>query len=265
VGLALSLWLAPLLARADSDDPNAPPHFEFSLRAAGFYGPVDGFVQVPLGGNPGTSSDRRPSFHEIGVHDAAFYEVTGRLGWGHFAAFAGYSGLELDGSETLDQTLVSHGVTFAAGQAIHSKTELNVPNFGAGWAFDFDDGKLQLFPKLDVALLDFSTSTDAPGLHAARSYTTTTVRLGAEARYQLGGGFALEFDGVTSVPIPHTPQLTNVTGRVSYALFPTSPVHGSVFLGMGGRWIYFEDAQQLPNRIDLRSGPLVTGGFTVAF
>ena len=34
--------------------------FSFELRAAGFYGPVDGYVQVPAGGHPGSSSVDAP-------------------------------------------------------------------------------------------------------------------------------------------------------------------------------------------------------------
>ncbi|HTO71375.1 MAG TPA: hypothetical protein VMR31_16050 [Myxococcota bacterium] len=252
-------------ARADDSAPAPERPFEFGLRASGFYGPIDGFVQVPLGGNPGTSSSRRPTLSELGISDAAFYEIQGRFRWDDFVAFAGYSGLDLDGSSTLDQPLVNHGVLFPAGDHVRSSFSFNVPNFGGGWRFELDDRRLTLMPKLDVALLDFSSSLDGTAAHSSRGYTVTAVRLGLEGAYQLGHGFTLELDGVASIPIPHWPQIASVTGRVSYALFPTAPVHSSVFLGLGGRWIDFKDSQALPNHIDLRSGPLATFGFTVSY
>lgn len=260
----LILLLAPI-ARADDTDP-APSELEFSLRGSAFYGPISGYVQVPLGGNPGTTSSRRPTLKELGIDDAAFYEVTGRLQWGHVGLFGGYSGLELGETSTLSETLVSHGVTFPAGSPIHSSIQLDVANVGAGWRFDFDGRRLQLFPKIDVALFDFSDSLDSTSAaHAARSYRDVAVRLGAEASYDLGHGFGLELDGDASLPIAQTPQLANVTGRVAYHLFPASRVRATLFLGCGARWIDFEDTQEVPNHVSVRSAPLLTGGFTVSF
>jgi hypothetical protein len=260
---ALSILVASL---ARADDVGAPPSaFEFGVRASGFYGPASGFIQVPLGGNPGTTSPRRPTLSELGIHDVALYEVTGLVRWGHFEAFGGYSGLEFDGSGSLSQSLVSHGVSFAAGSPFKSSTQLNVGNLGGGWKFDFDEHRLTLFPKIDVAILDFSYSLDSPPQRAARAYRTTAVRLGGEGSYDLGHGFGLELDGVMSLPIPHMAQLASVTGRVVYHLFPDAPVHSALFLGCGGRWINFEDSQTVPNHIHFQAGPLLTGGFSVSF
>ncbi|MFI5315576.1 MAG: hypothetical protein ACHQ6T_07735 [Myxococcota bacterium] len=264
---ACAAVLACLCARAAAaDDTDAEPSaFGFDLRASAFFGNVTGYIQTPLGGNPGTTSPQRPTLHELGISDEPFWEVTGRLRWGQFVAFGGYSGLELDSSGTLSQSLVSHGVFFPAGSPFTTTNHLDVANFGGGWNFDFDDHRLTLFPKIDVALLDFSYSLDSPGARAARAYTVTAVRLGAEGSVQLGRGFALEFDGVTSLPIPHMPQLANVTGRLAYHLFPSSPVRSTLFLGTGMRWIYYEDSQTVPNHIHVRTGALLTGGFSISF
>jgi hypothetical protein len=264
ISIALTSASLAFEARADDAEP-APSAVEFSLRGSGFYGPISGYIQVPLGGNPGTTSPRRPTLHELGIDDAAFYEVTARLQWGHVGVFGGYSGLELDSSGTLSESLVSHGVAFPAGSPFENSTQLDVGNLGAGWKLDFDERRLEVFPKIDVAILDFSYSLDSAGARAARAYRTTAVRLGAEASYDLGHGFGLELDGVASLPIPHMPQLSSVTGRFAYHLFPMGPVRATLFLGCGGKWIDFEDSQTIPNHISVRSGPLLTGGFSLSF
>ena len=264
VSVALACAGLAFGARADDAAPE-PSAVEFSLRGSAFYGPISGYVEVPLGGNPGSSSPRRPTLKELGIDDAAFYAVTGRLQWGHVGVFGGYSGLELDSSGTLSESLVSHGVSFPAGSPFKSSIQLNVANLGAGWRFDFAERRLQVFPWIDVAILDFSYSLDSPGARAARAYRTTAVRLGAEATYDLGHGFGLELDGGASLPISHMPQLSSVTGRVAYHLFPTSAVRATLFLGCAGKWIDLEDSQTLPNHISVRSGPLVTGGFSLSF
>jgi hypothetical protein len=260
---ALAFALAPA---AGAEEPQPEPRdLELEVSASGFYGPISGFVQVPLGGEPGTSSLRRPTLEELGIDDVTYYEVTGRLRWGHAAVLGGYSDTELDGSATLSESLVSHGVAFAAGSPISSTVHLDVGNLGAGWRFELDEGRLALFPKIDVAILDFSYSLNSPGASARRQYRSTAVRLGAEVAYQLGHGFALELDGAASLPIGHTPQLANVTGRIAYHSFPTARVRPTLFLGVAARWLDFEDSQTLSNDIEITAGPLVTGGVALSF
>lgn len=254
-------------AQARADEPAAPEPrpLELSLDASGFWGPINGYIQIPKGGNPGSTSSRRPTLHELGIDDAGFWDVTLRVRYGQFVAFGGYTGLELDSSGTLSQSLVSHDVSFAAGSPFTHATGLNTGYFGGGWRFDFYGGRLQLMPEIDVAIFDFSYQLDSPGARAARAFTDAAVRLGAEGSWAFGHGFAVELAGVGSLPIGQTPQLASVTGRLSYALFPSGPVRAKLFLGTGGRWIDFHDGQTVPNHIHVSSGPLVTGGFSISF
>lgn len=263
---AVFACLAAPEARAEdtAPSPTGSP-LELSVDGSGFWGPIEGYIQVPAGGHPGTTSSRRPTLHELGIDDAAFYEVTARLRYGQFVAFGGYTGISLDSSGTLTESLVSHDVSFAAGSPFTTTTDLNSGYLGGGWRFDLDGGRLQLLPRIDVAILDFSYLLDSPGARAARAYRPVAVRLGAEGSYALGHGFAAELDGVASLPVGQMPQLASVTGRVSYSLFPAGPVRLKVFLGTGGRWIDFKDAQTVPNHIHVASGPLLTGGFSLSF
>jgi hypothetical protein len=263
--VALAAWLAPV-ARADSD-PNAPAksEFEWTFRGSGAWGPVDGYVQVPLGGNAGTSSSRRPTLHELGIHDAPSYQLELGFRWDHFVAFGGYDGLDLDSSGTLAQPLVSHGVAFASGSPFKSSIGLNVGHVGAGWRFDFADGRLRLTPKFDVAILDFSYLLDSPGARAARDYRVTAPRLGFDGSWALGHDLSLEIDGVASIPIPHLPQLPSVTANLCWTPIQ-GPVRVGFFLGTGARWIDFEDSQHpVPNHTHVSNGPVVTGGLNIAF
>ena len=265
-GRVLAVALLGCLAAARvAGAQDAPKPFELSLDASGFWGPINGYIQIPAGGNPGSTSSRRPTLHELGIDDAAFWNVTLRLRYGQFVALGGYTGLELDSSGTLTEPLVSHDVAFAAGSPFKHSTGLNTGFFGGGYRFDFDGGRLQLMPRIDVAIFDFSYLLESPGARAARAFSDAAVRLGAEGSWTLGHGFAVELSGVGSLPIGQMPQLAEVTGRISYALFPSGPVRAKLFLGTGGRWIDFKDGQEMPNHIHVSSGPLLTGGFSISF
>jgi hypothetical protein len=259
---ALGLSAAPPAQADDAEEPNA---FDFTVGASALYGRLSGYLQVPLGGNSGTSSPRRPTLRELGIADEAFYEVAGRFRWQHLAVLAGYTGLEPSGSGTLSEPLVSHGVDFAAGSPFHASTSLNVANVGAGWVFDFAEPRLELVPKVEYALLDFSYDLRSPGAQASRAYRTGAARLGAEGVLRLDHGFALELDGAASLPIAHMAQLAGVTGRVSWAAPAVGPLRATLFVGCGARWIDFKDSQTLPNHIHVTTGPLATGGLTISF
>ena len=273
-GLARSRTVLGILAAAwawcawpaFADEPDdGSPAFDFELRGSGFYGRLTGFVQVPLGGEPGTTSPRRPTLREIGIEDTAFYEVDARAHWRHLLVYAGWSGLEPSGSATLTEPLVSHGVTFPAGSPVHSDLRLDVGEVGVGWRFEFPEQRLTLTPKLGFALFDFSYSLRSPDAHASRAYNDGAVRLGAEAALRLGEAFSFELEGAASLPIAHMAQLADVIGRVSYHLPLPGPLRASVFLGSGIRWIEFEDSQTVPNHTHVRTGALLTGGLSLAF
>src|SRR5216110_1491046 len=70
---------------------------EVTVKGSFNYGPIDGFMQTPAGGAPGTSSDRRPTFKELGIDDAIFYDTRLDLRWkAHLTVFGGYEFVRVD-------------------------------------------------------------------------------------------------------------------------------------------------------------------------
>jgi hypothetical protein len=147
-------------------------------------------------------------------------------------------------------------------QSFHVSTRLDVPTWRRLGSVPAAKHRLV---QAWFALLDFSYDLKSPGAQASRAYRVGAARLGVEGVLRLDHGFSLELEGSASLPIPHVPQLAGVTGRAAWALPALGPVHAALFLGCGARWINFEDAQTLPNHIDVRAGPLLTGGFTVSY
>src|SRR4051812_772820 len=129
----LSLMAAALLlpiTAAQGQQPPAPPDWNsrdvrFSIDAAYLYGPADGYLQVPSGGEPGTSSKHRPKLNEIGIDDANIVDVVGRFGWHDEELYLGAQIIRLSGDDTLDESLTSHAVTFPAGSHVSSDVTLD--------------------------------------------------------------------------------------------------------------------------------------------
>jgi hypothetical protein len=255
----------PLLA---ADPPPEATHgpVTVTLRGAYYFGDVEGFMQTPSGGKPSTSSHERPTFDELNIHDVSFYEGRLDVKWRHLDFFGGYQYIRLDGDGTFSEPLVSRGVTFAAGDPFDTKNQFDWYRVGAGWQFDFLEGRLAVMPKLDFALLDFSYKLSSGAQEVDRSYSKGTVRPGVEVAWRLTRWVSLHLDGSASVPISNTPQIADVIGTVQFDLLPGHHrVKPTLFVGGGAEWIDYEDDQPMSNHIKANLGPFVTAGLSISF
>ncbi len=230
------------------------------------YGPVDGFLQTPAGGQPGSSSHHRPTLDELDIHDAVFYDVVGSIDWHRLRLFAGYEAIGLDGDSVLSESLVSRNVAFPAGTAVRSSTELNWFRVGAGWKFDLAGQHVELVPKAELALLDFSYRLSGGGQAVDRSYAKGCLRLGLESRYRFNRTVSLSLEAAASVPLSNTPQIAVLSGGFQFDLLPaTWRYRPLVFIGGGVQRIEYEDNQELPNHFRVDMGPFVTAGLSLSF
>src|SRR2546425_88118 len=77
----------------------------FGVQGSFNFGPIDGFLQTPAGGRPGTSSAQRPKFDELGINDVAFYDTRLTVQWRDLLVYGGYEFIRVNGSDTLSQPL----------------------------------------------------------------------------------------------------------------------------------------------------------------
>ena len=89
------------------------------------YGFLDGYAQTPAGGTPGTTSSKRPTFDEVGIHDALTGEGELHLGWGADELFVDAVPTRVSGDGRLGSELLSHGTTFPAGVVAHAHFHLD--------------------------------------------------------------------------------------------------------------------------------------------
>jgi hypothetical protein len=245
-----------------------PPRRAVTLTLEGgvLYGPVDGYLQTPSGGESGTSSPHRPTLHELNIDDAVFYDASLRAQWRHLQLNGGAQIIDLSGSATLTESLVSHGVPFPAGTHVHADNSLNWYHVGTGWTFALADGRIELTPQVDVALLDFSYKLTSPDAGAKRSYSKGAVRLGGEGLWHFNPHLSVGLDGAASLPVSNTPQIATIRGIAQWNIVPHSRgLRPSLFVGGGAEWIDYQDSQTLPNHIHVNFGPLVTGGLKLSF
>lgn len=247
-------------------EENSRPALEVSLRGSFRYGPVDGYFQTPQGGNPGSSSYRRPTLDELDIHDAVCYDILASVQWRQLYLYAGYHPMKLNGQSVLSESLVSQNVSFPAGTDVRAENDVNWLSVGGGWKFAFADRRLELIPKAEFAYLDLNYRLTGGGQSADREYMNGCVRLGLEGRYRFNRVISVSLDGGASLPISDWPQIAALTGTIEFELCPEKRrVRPTLFLGGGVQRIDYEDTQELPNHFRVDFGPVITAGLAISF
>jgi len=257
----LSVLLTALLLSAAEEDSA----LSFRLAGSFYYGAADGFLQTPAGGQPGSSSARRPTLEELNINDAVFYDALALVHWRRLGLYAGLQAISLDGRAVLSDSLVSRNVTFPSGTPVHAETDLNWARMGTGWKFEMADRRVELFPKIEFAVLDFSYALAGGGQAVERSYAKGCLRLGLEATYRFNRLVSVNLDGGASAPISNTPQIATLVGTVQFDLQPGGRVRPTLFVGGGAQRIEYEDNQALPNHFRVDVAPFVAAGLAISF
>jgi hypothetical protein len=264
------------LVTSESDSAGEPPErpesaFHFELEGAYLYGPANGFVQTPSGGNSGTTSHRRPKLDEIGIDDAHIADAEFHADWGAHEVYVGGQWVRLSGDDTLDDDLVSQGRTFPAGTSVQSDVKLDWYRAGYRYRFHWDDpnepGRLlfTLAPGVGVALLDFEYKLKGGGEKADRSYIKGGAQLGLEGAWNITERWSLVGEVLCSLPISNTPFIFKSELLARYRVFHSDRCDVGAELGVAYEQIHYEDDQHVPNHVEVDLGPLLVVGLNFSF
>jgi hypothetical protein len=255
-------------AHADS------PGWDFSLQGRYLYGPVKGKLQTPTGGNPGTTSNNRPTLKELGFEHASVPDVSGTASIGDHRIYAGYRMVRLSGSSTLDRPLTSQGHDFPAGAAVEADVTLDWLRAGYAHRFVLDlPGNrlpdLTLYPAVGAAVLDFDyrLRQDGSGGDVHRSYILPTPQIGLGAEWPLTGRLSVVAQTLLSIPVGSQPLIDSGEVAARYRVIERGRLEVEASLGVVyDRIRYNDDARQtVPNDIDVRFGPAVVAGLAFRF
>lgn len=262
---ALSLVALPAIARAAESD------WRFDLGGGARFGQIDGHVQTPTGGEPGTSSPNRPTFGELGIDNVTVIDVDAAVEWRREGLYLDLQFIRPSGDATLDTTLISQGVTFPAGTAVHADIQLDQYRLAYGHRFDLSP-ELTLTPMVGGMLFSFDYNLDAKGgggPSASRSYSKAAPMVGAALDWRpQGGPFAFEFLGSINIPVADAiPRGYDVEARVRYDFLRARDRELSAYVGVGFQHLHYDDSnkQTLPNDINFDLGPLWTVGFELRY
>lgn len=234
------------------------------------YGNIDGYLQTPAGGAPGTTSSNRPTLGELGYNNESSFGAQGSVQWREHIFSLGARITHLSGDARLNTELTSENVVYAPGPIVTSTIDLDWYYLGYQYEFtwDTDDNgsQFKLAPGIQGVLFNFDYDLTAePNLRSDRNYSKGGLRLGGSAEWDIAGPLSFEVNGWWGVPIDNTAEIMSVELLGRYQLWGGRHMGASLYLGAGWDDLDYEDDQQVPNHIDVEFGPMLILGFELQF
>ena len=254
------------VAHADPADERL--RFAFTTRLRG--GLVQGQLQTPKGGGATTTSWGRPRLEELGVDTA--WAPGARLGvlWRRHRAYLDYEQIQLRGSGTLREDLVTQGDFYPAGTRIRSTTFIVRASAGYRHTFSFPlgTGTLEVAPGAGYSIFGFRYRVrGSNGQNAHRFYTDTVPHVDVALQWRPHRTSRWWFSGEARQSLPfllsggRITDLFEVFGRMHVDVNR----QWSAFVGVGYQHLFKRDAQTTPNRPHIDFGPFLEVGFTFRF
>jgi hypothetical protein len=248
--LILSMPGTPLRAQED---------FQVDAGSTFLYGPVDGQVQTPAGGKPGTTSPGRPTFEELGITSGSAGDFWANISRGCHGLYAGGRITRFSAGGTLDAPLISQNVVLAAGLPVEAYAKFDWYRFGYRYAFPWawGDKTIQFHPCIGGTLLDFHYTLSSPELQAVdRSYAKVGVQAGLGVTWPLTERLSLAGQVLAPIPFSHTPEILSAQVAVQYRFADRDDLSISGMFGIGYDRISYMDGQTVPNDIEADMGPM---------
>ena len=220
---------------------------EYTVRYTQNFGRIEGFTQIPQGGQAGTATENRPTYKELGIKNITYPDLFIGAKWNNFGMYYSMKYKSFKGSATLNEDLKTHNIQLRAGDKIESKHLLAFYNLGFSYDFKLDD-KLTLTPKAEFSVMDFSYKFSASGSKTvnndSRSFGAGTVRVGGEAKYQSNDDFAVRLDAMTHIPYDSVKSSLETSLTGSYNLYRSGKTEVNVLGGVGYDMFKYRDTQK---------------------
>lgn len=221
-----------------------------TLALEGRVGSPSGHIQIPKGGQPGTTTLGRPTFEELGV-DAAWAPAGDlRLDWGKNRVHLGGAWWMLQGEGTLRQALTTHADAYPAGTLLTSSSSILSSWLAYDRTFDVG-GDVELSPGVGIFGHRLSYEVSGAGTSSTRDFDSFSPLLEMGALWRTGGrmhvtaDLRLVLDDLFGLSSP----TTLIEGDVRWHWDVSRTSH--LYVVVGATHLTHHDEQPVPNDIEL--------------
>ena len=213
-----------------------------------------GHIQIPKGGQPGTTSPGRPTYQELGVEAAWAPALNLTLGLGCHRLRLGGAYWVLHGDATLRQPLTSHEDFYPAGTHVTSASEVGETWLSYGYAFPLSRS-LTVAPALGIYGHRILYEISGGGNTSDREFYVFSPMFETEVVWRPGG--RMHVSALLRLVQDDALGLSSPTNVVDVQLRWHLDLarRGSLHLAAGATSISHHDEQPVPNDILLEVLP----------
>lgn len=227
------------------------------------YGNTDGFIQIPKGGSPGTTSFQRPNFSELDIQHSWFYEIGGGVEAHRYKLWFDYRYIKNSSDPFLLSPLKTHNQWVAANSPFLMKLSYDWYALILEKTLLTSSPKWEITPFLSANVIKTSYQFFAIDSQSSRSFAHFATNIGLNVEYFFTPLFSASLQGSTSIPISNL-NIAFAQAKLRYQErmqhFVLQP-----FIAIGLLRLDLEDKQTIPNHVNFNLRPYGSLGFAILF
>lgn len=249
---------------------SAPKSYE--LKYVHSFGNINGFVQIPKGGQHGTATEKRPEFKELGIKHVSYPSLSGKMKWNKFAISLDLDYQTFKGTGTIKENLITHNIPLEAGSEISSKHKYAFYGTKAHYDIPITEN-LTITPNVGAHIFDFSYQFSAKYPQGKeivsgdkRNFHAPMLSLGFDANYSLNEKAKLIFSGTSNIPFGNIRHYYNTSFMLSYNLYKADNKELNLLSGIVYEKLKFKDSQkEMQNFMEHKIAPIYKVGLEYKF
>lgn len=244
----------------------------YSLQVLSSAGKINGFVQIPKGGQYGTTSKERPDFQELGINHIYYPEITISTKWNKFSMSLHGKYEMFKGKSTLKKDLISHNIPIPEGSSF--KTKHKYAYYGLNFYYDvFATEKWKMTSGFGINVFDFHYEFSATNKEGnvitnkdSRKFHAGIPMIGLEASYQFSKKSKIIFALNSNIPMKSVKQYLDTSLLFSYNLYKNKDQELNLLGGIGyEKWKFRDSQKEMQNYMKHSISPVYKLGLEYKF
>lgn len=244
---------------------------EFKIEYIQSYGKIDGFVQIPKGGKKGTTSLKKPTFHDLGIDNITYPQFKLKTRRNNLHLFAEFIYKTFNGSEYLKEDIISHDKLLAKTSKL--KTEHEYINYALGMGYDiFKTNNIEITPILEFTATDFKYKYTCENVNentkfgSQRDFGFGSLHIGINSTYIFTSKYKINLNIKSAIPFDSVRKWWSINLLNSYTLYQKNSKELNLIFGIGVQEFEYRDTQEeMQNFMKYKLSPTYSLGLEYKF
>lgn len=208
---------------------------------------LQGYVQVPQGGNPVTSSRKRPTFAELGIDHLSFQSNATALLWAHHGFYEQHQDLHPSSTAVLTTPLKSHNISIPANTPITTRTLFDWWRWSWLKCLYGPFHHLLIAPEWGMVLVNFDYHFKTPQKESDRHFHAINATYGYNIQLHWGS-FNFLYHVMKTLPWMNF-HLSQQVFQIQIPIVQGPQLSLALSMGAGREAVRYKDHQPMPNDI----------------